>query len=152
MNRKGEIAGQTIKALPLILLFLVAGGGIAGALYANFGTGYDVRLQESYVLHGVVANCIESGNLFYNFNEVNLFERCKLNENVLDEHLVLIQEIDSSGELVKEEVAEGVRDFETRCLLTGSNVPKCRDEVVSFNDKNYRLLVASDHKSRRILG
>jgi len=143
MNRKAD-AGDWVKFGGFFLIMIIIAGGIVGMYLSSSANGYNIKEAEASVLFDVVRDCFEENGLFE--SEEEFLEKCKLNSNVMEDRLVLIDDLATDRD---DDFVLGVRDYEIQCELTDrfERFAKCR--TGEFN--GHRIIVGSNADSRGII-
>ncbi len=96
----------------------------------------------------IVLDCFSENDFFQ--DEFEIYERCRLNENVLSKnHMIFIKRLSD-----KSEFFVGVRDFEVRCFLDSRldnfDFPLCINSEIFMNGEEYLFLVGSNQNSEKV--
>ena len=153
---KNKIAalGEQVSVFMFLFLLIVIGVGIVSGAYIFFGKGYDSRASDAGLLSGKIRECLNDNEIDDKlFN--NLFEKCKLKEDILKEINIIKVCVDSS------DCVEDAGKF-----VFGSNFPSCFFEGAKDNKKYYscdresflkngkkiEIITGSVRNSREVLG
>jgi hypothetical protein len=148
MSRKGQVLGTGMLYIIYFLMMAIIAGGLYGGIISFFGNGYDIRKFDSETLKNSILECDYNKNLLdvVFINETAFFERCSIDEKVLNNEDYLVFISNSEGK----EFFRGVYDYRVRCDLIDAekrlDFPKCSN----YCKDNICVLTASAQKSRRV--
>jgi len=147
MNREGVSGEGLMFSTFFFMLVLILGGIVLGVLIF-YGQISDFREVESEMLFEVVRNCfLNSDSDFFDtdFTTEKFYGECKLNENILDEHLIQIKKLETD-----ETFLVGVFNFVNLCELSAKNkeYPKCVSKKFMKDGIKFEMFVGSNQHTR----
>jgi hypothetical protein len=145
MNKKG--GGESLMFFAFVLIMVIIVIGIVLGVNSFFGRGYDVRTVESEQLSERIESCFQQNNFFeLEFNE-SIYEKCKLNKEVSEKHLIFIGN-------ENKEFFVGVLDYKNQCYFGDNDenpqFPRCTQKTITKNGETFILVVGSNQQARRI--
>lgn len=148
---RGKKAGERYVTPWLILVWAVIGVGIAAGIIIFYTAQADIRKEEANILAVRIIDClIDNGYFVENFNNINIFEKCNLNENTIENqelYFIDIKVYDSEDKEVKAlGQKKGVLSWENLCELqkekTYGKFPQCSEKIAyALNKEGSRFKI-----------
>jgi len=144
---KNKKAGEKILSIWwFFVLVIIAGGVVIGVTMFYVGDS-DVRGLEADVLASKILDCIvESGEIDMEISKENIFEKCNLNKEILDEsgnYYVNISVFREDNSLEKE-IRFGANIFEKDCKIREKVIAPdfavCSEKSVFVFDRDNKKL------------
>jgi len=140
MNKKADL-GDYAMFFSFFLMLVIISAGITAGVYLNFGKEYDFRKVDADILNYKIKTCLSSND--FNFQlpqeelEKELLEKCRLNNNTKENHLVMIK--------LNGEIKYGSESYETTCSLSekNKNYPVCSTSTLTKEQNKFTILTGS---------
>jgi len=153
INKRGELGDQVMLIIFIFLLVLISVGVVSGVLIF-FGSEYDFRAVSSEVLNYNIRDCLNKEGLDSNFFG-NLYEKCKLNENVINSSYI-IKICADSKDCISDAGPKFVYGDAVQCGLKGGianvNYPRCSIREIKVDGISYTVIVGSKQGRRLASG
>ena len=154
---KGKKGGEKLLSIWWFLVLGIVGAGIVVGVLIFYSADVNVKQTEAEFLYNNIVECLtEEGFLIEGINENNIYEKCKLSRQIIEEEGFYFK-IDFS-ETNMQDIVKGDQSLEELCGLKGKHMPKCADKKESFfyYDKNeikkieVRVFTASNQEGKKI--
>jgi len=165
INKKGAL-GDMMLIATFIFVMVMIGSGIALGVFFFVGDEIDFRGMEAGILNHQIVKCIAERDIVFSDNSDSnsnlelLYERCRLNKDVIEKHnqiKICARSADWSGNREDcigygDPIVITGTDFTACALLEKNKFLGCSMTRVFQDSKGYIVIATSKQKIRRVSG